>query len=278
MNGVVEAIIVLVIILVSMILHELMHGLVAYWLGDTTAKDDGRLTLNPISHIDPYMSLVLPMVLYLIGAPVFGGAKPVPINSRNLKWREWGMALVAIAGPFTNFMLAFVGFLVFRFGGQSEIALTFTSINLGFMIFNLLPIPPLDGSRVLYALAPDKVREAMTRMESYGVFIVYGLILVLGGVFSSLMIGAMNGVWRFFFFITNPKNPPHLVNYHQAIRHKFYRRKPQLQCLFHPFLQGIILCYPRRCKSYKFTASPQHPPVFPQNKISNPRRPRITFR
>lgn len=203
MNGVVEAIIVLVIILVSMILHELMHGLVAYWLGDTTAKDDGRLTLNPISHIDPYMSLVLPMVLYLIGAPVFGGAKPVPINSRNLKWREWGMALVAIAGPFTNFMLAFVGFLVFRFGGQSEIALTFTSINLGFMIFNLLPIPPLDGSRVLYALAPDKVREAMTRMESYGVFIVYGLILVLGGVFSSLMVGVMNGVWQFFFFITD---------------------------------------------------------------------------
>lgn len=202
MNGVVEAIIVLAIILVSMILHELMHGLVAYWLGDMTAKDDGRLTLNPISHIDPYMSLVLPMVLYLIGAPVFGGAKPVPVNSRNLKWREWGMALVAIAGPFTNFMLAFVGFLVFRFGGQSEIALTFTSINLGFMIFNLLPIPPLDGSRVLYALAPDKVREAMTRMESYGVFIVYGLILVLGGVFSSLMIGAMNGVWQFFFFIT----------------------------------------------------------------------------
>ena len=202
MNGAVEAIIVLAIILVSMILHELMHGLVAYWLGDTTAKDDGRLTLNPISHIDPYMSLVLPMVLYLIGAPVFGGAKPVPVNSRNLKWREWGMALVAIAGPFTNFMLAFVGFLVFRFGGQSEIALTFTSINLGFMIFNLLPIPPLDGSRVLYALAPDKVREAMTRMESYGVFIVYGLILALGGVFSSLMIGAMNGVWQFFFFIT----------------------------------------------------------------------------
>lgn len=202
MNGVVEAIIVLAIILVSMILHELAHGLVAYWLGDTTAKDNGRLTLNPLSHIDPYMSLVLPMILYIVGAPVFGGAKPVPVDSRNLKWREWGMALVAIAGPLTNFILAFAGFLVFRFGGQSEIALMFASINLGFMVFNLLPIPPLDGSRVLYALAPDGIREIMMKVENYGVFIIYGLILVLGGIFSSVMLGAIHGIWQFFFFIT----------------------------------------------------------------------------
>ena len=202
MNALIGAIIVLAIILSSMILHELAHGLVAYWLGDTTAKEDGRLTLNPLKHIDPYMSVALPMVLYLIGAPVFGGAKPVPVNSHNLKGREWGMALVALAGPLTNFVLAFVGFLVFRFAGQSEIAWTFVSINLGFMIFNLLPIPPLDGSRVLYALAPDGVREVMMRMENYGVFIIYGLILVLGGIFSSVMRGAMDGVLQFFFFIT----------------------------------------------------------------------------
>ena len=202
MNALIGAIIVLAIILSSMILHELAHGLVAYWLGDTTAKEDGRLTLNPLKHIDPYMSVALPMVLYLIGAPVFGGAKPVPVNSHNLKGREWGMALVALAGPLTNFVLAFVGFLVFRFAGQSEIAWTFVSINLGFMIFNLLPIPPLDGSRVLYALAPDGVREVMMRMENYGVFVIYGLILVLGGIFSSVMRGAMDGVLQFFFFIT----------------------------------------------------------------------------
>ena len=202
MNALIGAIIVLAIILSSMILHELAHGLVAYWLGDATAKEDGRLTLNPLKHIDPYMSVVLPMVLYLIGAPVFGGAKPVPVNSHNLKGREWGMALVALAGPLTNFVLAFVGFLVFRFAGQSEIAWTFVSINLGFMIFNLLPIPPLDGSRVLYALAPDGVREVMMRMENYGVFVIYGLILVLGGIFSSVMRGAMDGVLQFFFFIT----------------------------------------------------------------------------
>ena len=91
------AIITLIIILVSMVLHELSHGVVAYWLGDKTAKNDGRLTLNPLKHLDPYMSVLLPMMLYFMNAPVFGGAKPVPVNSRNLKGKEWGMALVALA-------------------------------------------------------------------------------------------------------------------------------------------------------------------------------------
>ena len=196
------ALIVFVIILVSMVLHELAHGLVAYWLGDTTAKDNGRLTLNPLKHLDPVMSLILPMLLYFMGAPVFGGAKPVPVNSRNLKWNEWGMALVAIAGPLMNFLLAFIGFLVFRFGGQNEIALNFVTINLGFMIFNLLPIPPLDGSRVLYALSPDGVRVFLNNFERYGIFIVYALILVMGNFFSGIMTGGINGILKFFFFIT----------------------------------------------------------------------------
>ena len=102
------AVITLVIILFSMVLHELSHGLVAYWLGDTTAKEDGRLTLNPLKHLDPFMSVLLPMMLYFMNAPVFGGAKPVPVNSRNLKGKEWGMALVALAGPLMNFILAFI--------------------------------------------------------------------------------------------------------------------------------------------------------------------------
>ena len=89
--------IILIIIVASVILHELAHGVVAYWLGDSTAKDAGRLTLNPIKHIDPYMSILVPVVLYILNAPVFGGAKPVPINPNNLKWKEWGMALVAVA-------------------------------------------------------------------------------------------------------------------------------------------------------------------------------------
>ena len=137
-------IIVIVIILVSVILHELSHGVVAFLLGDRTAKEAGRLTLNPLKHIDPFMSILVPVILYLLNAPVFGGAKPVPINSHNLKWREWGLALVALAGPFTNFLLAFIAFLIGYFSGILQSVETGLSqfifaeiiyINLGFMHF-----------------------------------------------------------------------------------------------------------------------------------------------
>ena len=148
------------------------------------------------------MSVLLPMMLYFMNAPVFGGAKPVPVNSRNLKGKEWGMALVALAGPLMNFILAFIGFLVFRFGGYSDIAVQFVHINLGFMIFNLLPIPPLDGSRLLYAIAPDGVRRILEPMETYGIFLVYLLILVGGSLFSNIMVNGINGVLDFFVMIT----------------------------------------------------------------------------
>ncbi|MBR2803045.1 site-2 protease family protein [Candidatus Saccharibacteria bacterium] len=202
--------IILLIVVSSVILHELAHGVVAYWLGDHTAKDAGRLTLNPIKHIDPYMSILVPVVLYLLKAPVFGGAKPVPINYRNLKWREWGMALVALAGPFTNFLLAFLFFLIGHFSGLlygtgGEIAefifAEIVYINLGFMLFNLIPIPPLDGSRVLYAISPDAIRQILSRIEVYGIFIVYILILLFGEVFSSLMVNGMNGIINFFYLV-----------------------------------------------------------------------------
>lgn len=203
-------IIVLLIILASVILHELAHGVVAYWLGDRTAKDAGRLTLNPLKHIDPFMSILVPVVLYILKAPVFGGAKPVPINTRNLKWGPWGMALVAVAGPFTNFLLALIGFLIGHFtgwlyGSGGELpAFIFTElvyINLGFMLFNLIPIPPLDGSRVLYAIAPDGFRNILTQIERYGIIIVYTLILLFGEVFSHLMINGMNGIVNFFYLL-----------------------------------------------------------------------------
>ena len=203
-------IIVLIIIVGSVILHELAHGVVAYWLGDRTAKDAGRLTLNPIKHIDPYMSILVPVVLYILRAPVFGGAKPVPVNYHNLKWREWGMALVALAGPLTNFLLAFIAFLIGYFTGVLSgdsgelIYFVFAEIvyiNLGFMIFNLIPIPPLDGSRVLYAISPDTVRSVLSRIEAYGVIVVYALILLFGEVFSSLMINGMNGILNFFYIV-----------------------------------------------------------------------------
>ncbi len=196
------------VILVSMMLHELVHGGVAYFLGDTTAKDDGRLTLNPLKHLDPFMSIILPLMLYMMGAPVFGGAKPVPVDSRNLRGGVWGMAAVAIAGPLVNFLLALGCFLLMYFteiNSDSILGLVLYEglfVNLGFMIFNLFPIPPLDGSRVLYALAPDGVRSLMEKLEGpAGIFLVYILILFFGGVFYGVMSGAMNGVLSFFYWI-----------------------------------------------------------------------------
>ena len=203
-------IIILIIAIASVVLHELSHGLVAYWLGDHTAKDAGRLTFNPIKHVDPYMSILVPVVLYILGAPVFGGAKPVPVNYRNLKGREWGMAMVAAAGPFTNFLLSFIVFLIghfsgFLYGSSGEIVqfifVEFVYVNLGFMLFNLIPIPPLDGSRILYAIAPDGFRQILANIEHYGIIIIYMMIFLFGEVFSHLMISGMQGILNFFYWI-----------------------------------------------------------------------------
>lgn len=206
--NVLGVVIVLCVIVFSMMLHELAHGGVAYLLGDETAKEDGRLTLNPLKHLDPFMSVILPLMSYLLGGVVFGGAKPVPVNPYKLKGREWGMALVAVAGPLTNFVLALASFLVLELTGvgqESEILYTILYemlfVNLGFGVFNLIPIPPLDGSRVLYALMPDGVREFMNKMERVGIYIIYMLILVGGGVFSSVMTGAMNWIIEGFYWI-----------------------------------------------------------------------------
>ena len=201
---------VLIIAVFSIILHELAHGAVAYLLGDRTAKDAGRLTLNPLKHIDPYMSILVPVVLYILKAPVFGGAKPVPIDYRNLKGKEWGMALVAIAGPLTNFLIALVSFLIGYLSGVLQgypdgfgyfIFAELVYLNLGLMLFNLIPVPPLDGSRVLYALSPDFIRQIMGKMETYGIIIVYALILIFGNVLSVLMVNGMNGIVSFFYML-----------------------------------------------------------------------------
>jgi Zn-dependent protease len=209
-TNILQIFIVLLIALFSVILHELAHGVVAYWLGDKTAKEAGRLTLNPIKHIDPYMSILVPVVLFILKAPVFGGAKPVPVNHHNLKGKEWGMALVAISGPLTNFLIALVSFLIGYFSGILRtnpnsigffIFMELVYLNLGFMIFNLIPIPPLDGSRVLYAISPDFFREILRKMEVYGIFVVYALILIFGQFFSSLMVDGMTGIVQFFYLL-----------------------------------------------------------------------------
>lgn len=198
---------IFIVSLGSMILHEIMHGVAALWQGDQTAKLSGRLSLNPLKHIDPMMTIVVPLLLALTGAPVFGGAKPVPINTRNLKRGEFSFALVALAGPLTNFILAFIFFLLFSFVcNTGYLGLLFgvgVSVNLGFMLFNLIPIPPLDGSRVLYFLAPDFIREFMMKLEgTVGIILIYVLILVSGGLLGRYLSGASNGIIAFFELIT----------------------------------------------------------------------------
>lgn len=205
--------VVFVIILFSMVLHEMAHAYTAYFLGDTTARDEGRLSLNPFVHIDPVMSIIVPLILFISGGPIFGGAKPVPIAERKLKWGEWGMALVALAGPLTNFVIAFVGFLIGYFsGGLSSggyVGLFFKQLilaNLGFMIFNLIPIPPLDGSRVAYALAPDFIRELYMRLEKgMGIFLVLIVVYVFGSSLSVFTSSVMIAILKFFYLIVGIK-------------------------------------------------------------------------
>lgn len=186
------------VILVSMTLHEAMHGFVAYWLGDDTAKQQGRLTLNPIKHIDPFLTILLPLMLAVIGAPIFGGAKPVPFNPDRVRYDEWGAALVALAGPLTNLLIAFVTFGIaallgfnvagFHYSTLVEMILTYgVLVNLGFFVFNMIPIPPLDGSRVLYALAPDFVRRGMEFIEQYGLIFVFALVILGSSIIGTVM-------------------------------------------------------------------------------------------
>ena len=205
-------IIVLVTILLSMTLHEAMHAFMGYFLGDDTAKAQGRLSLNPIKHIDPIMTIALPLFLAVMGGPIFGGAKPVPFNPHKVRYGEWGAALVAIAGPLTNLLIAFVVFGVGVLSGvitsagveatlAGQIIITAVSVNLGFFVFNILPIPPLDGSRVLYALAPDPVKAGMEYIERYGIFLVFGLVLIGASVLGQIMAGGINGILQLFMTI-----------------------------------------------------------------------------
>ncbi|MCQ2568781.1 MAG: site-2 protease family protein [Candidatus Saccharibacteria bacterium] len=206
MDIAITLIFLLLVLVFSTVLHELAHGYMAYWLGDETAKLSGRLSLNPLRHIDPYMSIVLPVLLYLMGGPIFGGAKPVPINTRNLKGGEWGFALVAIAGPLTNFILAFIFFLLwFTIGHNNDlwsgILINSMYMNMGFALFNMIPIPPLDGSRVLYALAPDFVKRFMESIEHVGIIFVYIMISFLSSLIANYMNTAQSAILKLFLWI-----------------------------------------------------------------------------
>ena len=208
-----EIIIVLTVILLSMTIHEAMHAFMGYVLGDNTAKEEGRLTLNPIRHIDPVMTILLPLVMVVLHAPVFGGAKPVPFNPNRVRFGDWGAALVALSGPITNLIIAFIAFGVGVFSGVINnagtvqpaifglIISTAVSVNLGFFVFNMLPIPPLDGSRVLYAVAPDGVRGVMQKIEQNGVLLVMIIVVLFSDVIGQVMSGCIRAILRVFMNI-----------------------------------------------------------------------------
>lgn len=197
--------IVVVILLVSIVIHEIAHGATAYWLGDDTAKVAGRLTLNPLAHIEPTISIIMPLVCIMAGLPVIGGAKPVPVDTRKINGGEWGMALVALAGPLSNFLLAFVGYGIFSLlnissGLLGSILVLFVKINLGLMLFNLLPIPPLDGSKIIYPIAPEFVQDIIEKLEKNS-WLVFVIILLFTAQISAVIGMAQSWILSFFVAI-----------------------------------------------------------------------------
>jgi Zn-dependent protease len=201
-----DAIFLVAIIMFSAVIHELMHGVAANKLGDPTARLMGRLTLNPIVHLDMFGSIILPVILTLTHSPIlFGWAKPVPYNPYNLKPGRFSEAIVAGAGPVSNLVVAVIGGLVIRSGilpaGQSDIVFLIVLVNIMLFLFNLIPIPPLDGSKVLPAILPRSLAAGYDqwriRMESnpfMGIGTVLIIILLLGGAFGTLVYGIANAI------------------------------------------------------------------------------------
>ncbi len=192
-----------------MVLHEMMHALASHKLGDDTAYMQGRISFNPLRHIDPFLTLALPLLLTLLGQVPFGAAKPVQVNFYKLKYREFGGAIVGMVGPLTNLAIAIVAALIFRhYLPASDILyklLIYTvGINVGFFIFNTIPWPPLDGSRLLYAFAPQPLQEFMESIERMGMsgLIIFMLIIltVLQGPLSTLISGFSNWLLGFSVF------------------------------------------------------------------------------
>lgn len=194
-----DSIFLVVIIIFSAVVHEVLHGVMADKLGDPTARYAGRLTLNPIPHLDAFGSVLLPIILTLSNSPIFfAWAKPVPYNPHNLRPGRFSEALVAFAGPGANLAIALGAALLLRFGvlplDMAQIVFTIVLVNVMLFLFNLIPVPPLDGSKVLSALLPRSLaygyEEARRRME-YNPFLGMGLVLLiivfLGGAFGSFV-------------------------------------------------------------------------------------------
>jgi Zn-dependent protease len=184
----------LIVILFSIIIHEISHGYVAVLLGDPTPRIQGRLTLNPLKHIDPLGSIIVPIITS-IGGFTFGWAKPIIFNPHNLKNKRWGELLIAIAGPGSNLLIAFVFGVIMRFGFQNGmLSLSFmvlcsyvVLINISLAVFNLVPIPPLDGSKVLFGLLPARFHYIRREIEKYSFILVLFLVVFLWHFFVPII-------------------------------------------------------------------------------------------
>jgi Zn-dependent protease len=209
-----EAVIFFGCLVVAIILHEISHGVVAYWLGDDTAKRAGRLTLNPIPHIDPFGSILLPAMGALAGFPVFGYAKPVPVDPARLRHPRRDMVFVSLAGPGCNFLLmaiaAIVAKVAYANGGSLgtaidargpdlllEIVFFFALVNMLLGIFNLLPIPPLDGSALIERVLPREWLPHWYRFRPYGMLVIFALLFVVPGVLTSILSPFFDGLYNF---------------------------------------------------------------------------------
>ena len=195
-----DAVFLVAVIMFSAVIHELMHGVAASKLGDPTARLMGRLTLNPLVHLDAFGSVILPILLTLTNSPVlFGWAKPIPYNPFNLRPGRWSEAIVAGAGPFSNLAIAVIGGLIIRsqiVSGANDIVFIIVIVNVMLCVFNLIPVPPLDGSKVLGAILPrsasilyNQWRDRMERNLFMGMGIVLVIILFFGDAFGGLVYG-----------------------------------------------------------------------------------------
>lgn len=195
--------VVFISIIISMTLHEAMHAFTGLWLGDDTAQREGRITLNPLKHIDPFLTVLLPMLLIIAGLPPFFVAKPVPFNPNRVKFDEFGAAIVGAVGPLTNLLLAFAaGGILNLLGGSLspfglEIFAIFIFINIAFFVFNMVPFPPLDGSRVLYAFAPEFVQKIMYRIESLGLMAIFIFMFVFFPVLAPIVREITSALFTF---------------------------------------------------------------------------------
>lgn len=189
-----QAIVVIASIILGVSFHEAMHGFAAHALGDDTAQLAGRLTLNPLKHIDIYTTILLPIVMLLIFHVPFLAAKPVPFNPTRLKYREYGAAIVGIAGPLSNLVLAGLAALVLHiFSGSITQTVgfdiyLFMYVNVAMFVFNMIPFPPLDGSRLLYAFAPEPLQRVMYRIESAGFTSIIFIVIIFFLFLSTFII------------------------------------------------------------------------------------------